>query len=100
MPPRPLDHLAVSLPVLFLKEKRSFVAYTPALDLSASGSTVESAKRNFKVTLRLFLVELREAGTFERVLRDMGWSKQERLWHPPVELQRVVQIPFRMPVAA
>lgn len=92
--------MALSLPVLFLKEKRTFVAYTPALDLSASGSTIAKAKRNFEVTLRLFLEELAEAGTVEQVLRDMGWSKQERRWQPPVEVRRVVHLPFRVPVAA
>ncbi len=91
--------MALSLPVLFLKEKKTFVAYTPALDLSSSGSTVERAKRNFEVTVRLFLQELVDAGTLEQVLRDMGWSKQERQWQPPVQVQRVIHLPFQVPAA-
>jgi hypothetical protein len=77
---RNLHTTALSLPVLLLKEKRTFVAYTPALDLSASGSTAQKAKQNFATTLRLFLEELTEAGTTEQVFRDMGWSKHESRW--------------------
>ena len=97
---RLVQHVALSLPVLFLKEKRSVIAYTPALDLSASGSTAEKAKKNFEMTLQLFLEELTEAGTTEQVLRDLGWSKHERTWQPPVEVQKVSHVPFRVPVAA
>jgi hypothetical protein len=95
-----LQSVALSLPVLFLKEKRTFIAYTPALDLSASGSTTAKAKKHFEVTLKLFLEELAQAGTLEQVLRDMGWSKQERRWQPPVELEKITHVAFRMPVPA
>ena len=92
--------MALSLPVLFLKEKRAFIAYSPSLDLSASGSSAASAKKNFERTLKLFLEELMEAGTLERVLREMGWSKQERQWQPPVELEKVRYVSLRIPVPA
>jgi hypothetical protein len=99
--PRPvIHHVAVELPLLLLKEKRSFIAYTPALDLSASGSTAEKAKKNFGVVVNLFFQELMQAGTLDDVLRDMGWSKREQQWQPPVEVARVAHVPFRMPVAA
>jgi len=97
---RLLQQVAVSLPVLFLKEKRAFIAYTPALDLSASGSTTAKAQENFKTTLHLFLEELMAAGTLERVLKELGWSKQEHQWQPPVEVQKIGRVPFRMPVPA
>lgn len=97
---RTTHHLALSLPVLFLKERKTFIAYTPALDLSASGSTQPSAQKNFDLTLKLFVEELVEAGTLERVLKDSGWSKQERKWRPPVDIERVTHIPFTMPAPA
>jgi hypothetical protein len=89
----------MSLPVFFLREKRTVIAYAPALDLSASGTSAERAKRNFETTLRLFLAELMEHGTLDRVLRDMGWSKQERRWQPPVEARTATTVPFRLPVS-
>ena len=100
MPSKAIHSVALSLPVLFLKERRTYIAYTPALDLSASGSTPALAQKNFGVTLRLFLEELLSHGTLDRVLRDMGWSKHESRWQPPVEVQRSSQVPFQMPVAA
>ena len=36
-----------NLPVSVLKEGKSFVAYTPALDLSTAGKTLEDAQKNF-----------------------------------------------------
>ena len=100
MPHPSLQQMAVSLPVLFLKEKRTYIAYTPALDFSASGTTIERAKKNFETALLLFLEELIKAGTFENVLREMGWSKQERQWQPPVQLQKVIYMPMKVPLSA
>jgi hypothetical protein len=90
----------LSIPVLYLREGRAYIAYTPALDLSASGTTVSRAKKNFETTLRLFLDELIARGTLADVLREMGWSKQDRRWRPPVEVARASSVPFRLPVAA
>lgn len=36
-----------NLPVTFLREGKKFVAYTPALDLSTSGDTLEQAQKRF-----------------------------------------------------
>jgi hypothetical protein len=99
MPRAPVQRLAVSLPVLFIKEKRMFIAYTPALDLSASGSTMKYARRNFETSLRLFLEELVRVGTLDHVLRDMGWSKQRQQWQPPSEIQTVHYVPLHVPVS-
>ena len=100
MPRTRIRSMAMSLPVVLLKEGRTFIAYTPALDLSASGSTAERAKKNFETTLRLFTEELVEAGTTDAVLREMGWVKQERQWQPPVEVRQVSEMSFRVPVTA
>lgn len=90
----------LSIPVLYLREGRAYIAYTPTLDLSASGTTVARAKKNFETTLRLFLDELIARGTLADVLREMGWSKQDRRWRPPVEVAHASRVPFRFPVAA
>jgi hypothetical protein len=100
MPQKIVHHLALSIPVFFLKEKRAYIAYTPALDLSASGSSIPRARKNFDVVLRLFMEELLKHGTFGRVLEEMGWSKEEGAWQPPIEIEKTVKVPFRLPVAA
>ena len=70
--PQHRRQLAASIPVLFLRERRTYIAYTPVLDLSASGSSIERAKKNFERTLGLFLEDLLERGTLDPVLRDPG----------------------------
>lgn len=92
--------LAMSLPVLFLKERKAYIAYSPALDLSASGSSPARAKKNFQVTLKLFLEDLVERDTLDLVLRELGWSRHERTWQPPVEVGKMTNVAFKVPVAA
>ncbi|PIR53584.1 hypothetical protein COU76_00320 [Candidatus Peregrinibacteria bacterium CG10_big_fil_rev_8_21_14_0_10_49_10] len=95
-----VQQLAISVPVFLLKEKKSFIAYTPTLDLSVSGSTQERAKKNFQKTLQLFLEELLEENTLETYLKDMGWTKkQKQQWQSPVEVRRVVIVPCRLPAS-
>jgi hypothetical protein len=95
-----IRQLALNLPVFFLKEKKAFIAYSPAIDLSASGSSTSNAKKNFERTLAIFLEELLEHGTLEQVLKELGWFKQERQWQPPVKVSRMTSVAFRLPVPA
>ncbi|MEK7567505.1 MAG: type II toxin-antitoxin system HicB family antitoxin [Patescibacteria group bacterium] len=72
------------LPVLFLKEKNRYVAYTPALDLSTSGKTIAEAKKNFIEASSIFLQEISRRGTLDEVLFSLGWQKKKKEWNPPV----------------
>lgn len=100
MPEKAPRTIGIRLPVLLLKERRTFIAYTPALDFSASGSTAAKARTNFEVAVRLFLEELLERGTLPQVLQDMGWSKHERQWQPPQQISTVLRMPVRLPTPA
>ena len=73
-----------SLPVSILKEGKTFVAYTPALDLSTSGDSLKGARKNFNEAVNLFFEELVELGTLEEVLANLGWKKQNNVFEPPV----------------
>lgn len=75
---------SLNLPVSFIKEAEQFVAYTPALDLSTSGSTLEEAKNNFTEAVEIFFDEIVEMGTLEDVLLDLGWKRQDEDFLPPV----------------
>jgi hypothetical protein len=57
-------------PVFFLKKKKTFIAYTPALDVSESGTSPANGKKNFETTLCLFLEELLEHSPLEEVLKE------------------------------
>lgn len=73
-----------TLPVSILKEGESFIAYTPALDLSTSGNTFEEAQKNFVQAVNIFFEELVEMGTTDEVLSGLGWQKQNNVFVPPM----------------
>lgn len=91
--------IEVSLPVSIIKEGKYFVAYTPALDLSTSGETVEQAKEHFSEAVEIFFQELLDAGTLEEVLQDLGWIKIDEHWTPPEEVQHEVE-KVKVPISA
>ncbi len=71
------------LSVTFLREGKRFIAYSPALDLSTSGKSLEEAKRRFKEITEIFFEETAKKGTMKEVLRDLGWEQREKQWSPP-----------------
>ena len=89
--------LQFKLPVSFLKERRRFVAYTPALDLSTSGKTLGEAKRRFEEISMLFFEELIRKGTLEEVLSELGWHKVKKEWKSPVIVSQKSET-IRVPV--
>lgn len=72
------------LPVSILKEGDSFIAYTPALDLSTVGDTLEQAQERFTEAVQLFFEELTEKGTINEALTELGWQKADNNLTPPV----------------
>ena len=52
------------------KEGRSFVAYTPELDVSSCGGTKEKAAKNLKEAVRMFLEEAAKMGSLNQILDD------------------------------
>jgi len=77
-------NIQFSLPVSILREGDSFVAYTPALDLSTDGASFEEAQKNFFEAVNIFFAELIEMGTIEEVLTELGWQKQNNTFIPPI----------------
>ena len=65
-----------SIPVFFLKERTSFVAYSPVVDVTTCGRTLEEAKTNFTEALDIFFEECTAMGTLEKVLESLGWEKK------------------------
>lgn len=76
--------LQFSLPVAVIREKKRYVAYTPALDLSTSGRTIKEARKRFVEAANIFLEEIIEQGTADEVLGNLGWQKAQKRWMPPV----------------
>ncbi|HEV7424631.1 MAG TPA: hypothetical protein VGO21_05625 [Candidatus Paceibacterota bacterium] len=57
-----------NLPITIFKEGKSYVAYSPALDLSTSASTYKKAQARFSEIVKIFFEELGEMGTLDSVL--------------------------------
>mgnify|MGYP001566359440 CR=1 FL=1 len=74
----------LKLSVTFLKEDEQFIAYSPALDLSTCGKTLEEARNRFGEAAFLFIQELHKKGTSEEVLTNLGWKKRDSSFVPPV----------------
>ncbi len=77
--------ISVSLPVQFIKDGKSFVAYCPALDISTQGDTFEEAQKMFDELARTYIDELIKMGTLDQVLLSSGWIKESArgTWKPP-----------------
>ncbi|HUD09255.1 MAG TPA: hypothetical protein VMR77_00395 [Patescibacteria group bacterium] len=73
-----------ALPVSILREGDSFIAYTPALDLSTVGDTLEQAQKRFEEAVQLFFEEITEKGTVNEALAELGWQKADNQLTPPV----------------
>lgn len=81
----------VNLPVTIFKEGESYVAYSPALDLSTCASTYKKAQSRFSEIVEIFFEELLEMGTLDVVLKDLGWRKIKSNWQPPVIISNYIQ---------
>ena len=56
-------------------EGRKFVAHATDLDVSSCGDTKESALRNLKEALTLYLGEAEKMGTLREILEECGYSR-------------------------
>lgn len=88
--------ISYQLPMTIFREGKSFVAYSPSLDLSSCGKTEAQAKRMFGQAVEMFFEELVELGTLESVMKDLGWTKTKGRLQPPRVVRHAVmgvQIP-------
>jgi len=76
---------------MIFREGKSYVAYSPALDLSTSAKTYEKAQSRFAEATHIFFEELAKMGTTEKVLAGLGWQKVKSNWRPPVIVSNYVQ---------
>lgn len=78
----------VQLSVSVFKEGKSYIASSPALDISTAGKSASDAKKNFEELVRLFFEETEKHGTTDDALLSLGWEKvKSKQWLPPVEVE-------------
>ena len=60
---------------IVFQEGNTYVAYSPKLDVSSCGGTVNEALNNLKTAVRLFLEEAEKMGTLEDILSESVYEK-------------------------
>jgi len=74
----------IEFDMIVLEEDKVFIAYSPELDVSSCGSTVEESKKNLKTAVRLFVEEAEKMGTLDDILIESGYQKNsENKWIAP-----------------
>ena len=86
-----MKSLSFKLPVSIIREGDTFIAYTPALDLSTCADTYEKSKERFEEAVDIFFEEIIKKGTLEDVLFGLGWKKIKSKWNPPVVISQEMQ---------
>ena len=67
----------IEFDTIIFKEGKTFIAYSPKLDISSCGNSMEEARKNLKTAVRLFLEEAEKMGTLEEILREAGYEKTD-----------------------
>ena len=65
------------------KEGKTYVAYTPELDVSSCARTEEKARKNLIEAVRLFLEEAGKMGTLDQILGEAGYVRRRRTLEAP-----------------
>ncbi|MDQ7818432.1 MAG: hypothetical protein RDU14_15500 [Melioribacteraceae bacterium] len=76
----------LNVEIVITKEDDYYVAYCPALELSAYADTIEKAKISFEREMKVFLEETCKRGTLEKYLLKSGWR-----------LQQIPQLSYELP---
>ncbi len=69
--------LEIEFEGIVFKEGGTYVAYSPKLDVSSCGYTVEEARKNLKIAVGLFIEEAEKMGTLEDILLEAGYEVNE-----------------------
>jgi hypothetical protein len=77
------------------KEGRTFVAHALELDISSCGGSKDSALKNLKDAVRLFLEEAGKMGTLDQILQEAGYTKsRQRIASPKFISVERTTLPF------
>ena len=79
-----MGKLQFALSVTVIKEGDSFIAFSPALDLSTVGDSYDESKKRFEEAVQIFFEEITEKGTVDQALTELGWQKQKNEYVPPM----------------
>lgn len=68
--------MLLKITIEFWKEGSIFVACCPEIDMVAQGYSLEEAKKNLLEVIEIQFEEMKEMGTLEGFLKDMGFDSR------------------------
>ena len=69
---------------VIFREGKTYVGYSPKLDVSSCGNSFDEAKENLRTAVRLFIEEAGRMGTLDEILAESGYSKTDTgHWETP-----------------
>ena len=77
------ENISSQLAVFLFKEEDSYIAYSPALDLSGYGKTEEDARNSFNITLKEYFDYCVDKGTLYQDLVNHGWNVKKNELETP-----------------
>lgn len=79
-------HVSVTLDVYVFKDEDTFIAYSPALDISGYGDSEDAAKASFSIVMNEYIAYCLTKRTLVKDLRAHGWKvkslKQRKMSAP------------------
>lgn len=79
-------HVSVTLDVYVFKDEDTFIAYSPALDISGYGDSEDAAKTSFSIVMNEYIAYCLTKRTLVKDLRAHGWKvkslKQRKMSAP------------------
>ncbi len=84
----------VGLSIVEFVEDEIIIVYSPALDLSGYGKTIEEAQQSFTNAMEEFFRYTTNKKTLDKVLKDLGWavkgSKKNLKFNPPKDSDLII----------
>lgn len=99
-----MRQVSVNIQYQLIREDKTIIVYSPALEICGYGATAEEAHEDFQKALTIFLEETSSHGTLESALVELGWKKIEtddgNTWTPPLEIiTNVLEQEIHLPAA-
>jgi predicted RNase H-like HicB family nuclease len=79
-----MNHIPeLTFTIQIFQEGRTYVAYTPELDVSSCGRTLDDARTNLGDAVRGFLKSASRMGTLDAILEEAGFVRARGRWSTP-----------------
>jgi predicted RNase H-like HicB family nuclease len=79
-------HIKIEIKVKIFRENGAYIAFSPELQISTQGESVDHVKQRFEERLSIFIERALETDTLRKRLEKLGWSFSEEQPLPPEEV--------------